>query len=308
MTTEELNALIAKAEAGDVTAMNELTHIYSEEDGYINSEQAAKWFLALIQKDCDPNSGVYEKTGYDKELYDKIKDNVLNSITEDDLYNPERAKALLREKTLILMRQSFINGIQIIRDNLLSKLKDIPFTPGDDFDSTIKAQQKFFANVVEKGKELVEQGVSNVDKNIQSATIKGFSYIGTYIQANLPTPLRDVPFSPSVDDLQSALQTVQDYIQRIITKTNDIVKDNSSMLGYALSFTTSNTKSYINQAEEAILSNIEYKEERRRKEEYEKHMTDLKRRAAAGDFAAKCELVFSDPEKVKELARRMGIK
>ena len=85
MTTEELNALIAQAEGGDVVAMNQLTRIYSESDGYINLEQAAKWFLALIQKDCDPNSDVYEKTGYNKDLYEKVKNAILSSTSENEL-------------------------------------------------------------------------------------------------------------------------------------------------------------------------------------------------------------------------------
>lgn len=85
MTTEELNALIAQAEGGDVSAMNQLTHIYGEEEGFINHEQAAKWFLELIKRDCDPNSGVYENTGYNKGLYEKIKNAVLNSATEGDM-------------------------------------------------------------------------------------------------------------------------------------------------------------------------------------------------------------------------------
>ena len=85
MTTEELNALIAQAERGDISAMNQLTHIYGEIGGYIDREQAAKWFLTLIQKDCDPNSGVYEKTGYNKDLYEKIKNAILNSASENDM-------------------------------------------------------------------------------------------------------------------------------------------------------------------------------------------------------------------------------
>ena len=85
MTTEELNTIIAKAEGGDVAAMNTLTHIYGEVEGFINYEEAARWFLALILKDCDPNSGVYEKTGYNKVLYEKTKNAILNSATEGDL-------------------------------------------------------------------------------------------------------------------------------------------------------------------------------------------------------------------------------
>ena len=156
MTTEELNALIAKAESGDVAAMNQLGHIYGQDeykdlskafywinksaetgdmlgmsnlggwcymygngvekniplaiewlekaanmnnvwsmnrlttlygtfDGYINSEQAAKWFLELIKRECDPYSGVYEKTGYNKDLYEKVKNAVLNSTTEEEM-------------------------------------------------------------------------------------------------------------------------------------------------------------------------------------------------------------------------------
>lgn len=85
MTTEELNVIIAKAEAGDVAAMNRLTHIYGEVDGFINHEQSAKWFLELIKRDCDSNSGVYENTGYNKELYAKIKSIILNSTTEEEM-------------------------------------------------------------------------------------------------------------------------------------------------------------------------------------------------------------------------------
>ena len=85
MTTEELNALIAQAEGGGVGAMNQLTHIYGEEEGFINHEQAARWFLELIKRDCEPNSGVYENTGYNKDLYEKIKNAILNSATEDDM-------------------------------------------------------------------------------------------------------------------------------------------------------------------------------------------------------------------------------
>ena len=75
----------AAEELGSVNAMNTLTHIYGEEEGFINHEQAAKWFLELIKRDCDPNSGVYENTGYNKDLYEKIKNAILNSATEDDM-------------------------------------------------------------------------------------------------------------------------------------------------------------------------------------------------------------------------------
>ena len=122
MTTEELNALIAQAEGGDVSAMNQLTHIYGEEEGFINHEQAAKWFLELIKRDCEAErqqtggmmvpdgkggmmvphisvstggmmapppppgmSRVYENTGYNKDLYEKIKNAILNSKTEEEM-------------------------------------------------------------------------------------------------------------------------------------------------------------------------------------------------------------------------------
>lgn len=84
MTTEELNALIAQAEGEDITAMNRLTQIYCEVPDFIDYEQAAKWFLALIQKDSDLNSKTYEKTGYNKLLYGKLKDIVLNDISENE--------------------------------------------------------------------------------------------------------------------------------------------------------------------------------------------------------------------------------
>lgn len=163
MTTEELNALIAQAERGDISAMNQLTHIYGESDGYTNIEQAAKWFLALIQKDCDPNSDVYEKTGYNKDLYEKVKNAVLNSVSDSNM-------------------------------SLLS-------------------------------------GTSS-----------------------------------------------------------------SSLLGNSIYFTSSNTKSYINQAEETI---------RLYRIKKEAHLKVLKQRATAGDYGAALEIVFSDPEKAKALLQKL---
>ena len=85
MTTEEFNAIIAKAEAGNVPALNVLTHIYGELEGYVNYELAAKYFLALIQKDTNPYSSVFEKTGYNKDLYEKVKNAILNSTTEEEM-------------------------------------------------------------------------------------------------------------------------------------------------------------------------------------------------------------------------------
>lgn len=78
---------LAKAadEFGNVWSMNRLTDIYGTFDGFINYEQAAKWFLELIKKDCDPNSGVYEKTGYNKDLYEEVKNAILNSSSENDI-------------------------------------------------------------------------------------------------------------------------------------------------------------------------------------------------------------------------------
>lgn len=75
----------AAEEGNNIWSMNKLTYIFGELDGYINQEQAAKWFLELIKRDCDPNSGVYENTGYNKDLYEKIKNAVLNSTTEEEM-------------------------------------------------------------------------------------------------------------------------------------------------------------------------------------------------------------------------------
>ena len=75
----------AAEEGNNIWSMNKLTYIFGELDGYINQEQAAKWFLELIKRDCDPNSGVYEKTGYNKDLYEKIKNAVQNSTTEEEM-------------------------------------------------------------------------------------------------------------------------------------------------------------------------------------------------------------------------------
>ena len=75
----------AAEEGNNIWSMNRLTEIYGELDGHVNYEQAAKWFLELIKRDCDPNSGVYENSGYNKDLYAKIKNAVLNSKTEEEM-------------------------------------------------------------------------------------------------------------------------------------------------------------------------------------------------------------------------------
>ena len=75
----------AAEECNNIWSMNRLTEIYGGIEGHINHEQAAKWFLELIKRDCDPNSGVYENTGYNKDLYMKIKNAILNSATEEEM-------------------------------------------------------------------------------------------------------------------------------------------------------------------------------------------------------------------------------
>jgi TPR repeat protein len=112
----------AAEELGSVNAMNTLTHIYGEEEGFINHEQAAKWFFELIKRDCEAErlqtggmmvpdgkggmmvphisvstggmmapppppgmSRVYENTRYNKDLYEKIKNAILNSKTEEEM-------------------------------------------------------------------------------------------------------------------------------------------------------------------------------------------------------------------------------
>ena len=44
MTTEELNALIAQAEGGDVSAMNQVAHVYSDNADFKDSEKAFIWY------------------------------------------------------------------------------------------------------------------------------------------------------------------------------------------------------------------------------------------------------------------------
>ena len=67
------------AEKGSVWSMNRLTHIFGNVEGYTNYEQAAKWFLELIKRDCNPSSGWSDENGgYNKDLYEKIKNTILN--------------------------------------------------------------------------------------------------------------------------------------------------------------------------------------------------------------------------------------
>lgn len=84
----------AAEECNNIWSMNRLTEIYGELEGYINNSQAIKWFRILVQKDNDPQSGVYHNTQYKRDLCEKIVGILEKSISESDaeiLLNNESA-------------------------------------------------------------------------------------------------------------------------------------------------------------------------------------------------------------------------
>ncbi len=84
----------AAEECNNIWSMNRLTEIYGELEGSINYSQAIKWFRILVQKDNDPQSGVYHNTQYKRDLCEKIVGILEKSISESDaeiLLNNESA-------------------------------------------------------------------------------------------------------------------------------------------------------------------------------------------------------------------------
>ena len=160
MTTEELNALIAQAEGGDIAAMNQLTRIYSESDGYINLEQAAKWFLALIQKDCDPNSDVYEKTGYNKDLYEKIKNTILHSVSVNEMASLSGS-----------FSSSSLFGGAIFLPSSNAKLY---INQAEEAIGRNKACKEAEAKKKAEARRKAEEEVQNVIHQLQQTRVKGF--------------------------------------------------------------------------------------------------------------------------------------
>ena len=81
MTTEELKTILAQAERGDVPSMIRLTHIYGENEGYLDYSQALKWFLTLIQAEFN----FHKQAQYDQKLLKKVTDCVLSAKDESDV-------------------------------------------------------------------------------------------------------------------------------------------------------------------------------------------------------------------------------
>lgn len=84
MTTEELNALIMQAEGGDVSAMNQLTHIYGRKKEYV---AALKWYRILIQIDNNPQLREYHNTNYNRLVCEKIIGVLEKAISISDAEN-----------------------------------------------------------------------------------------------------------------------------------------------------------------------------------------------------------------------------
>ena len=121
MTTNDLNTLIAQAKNGDISAMNKLSIVYGEPK-YLNYSQAIKWYRILLQKDNDPQSGVFHATHYNKTLCEKMVSALENAISESDLYallrrcvNLTNAKESLFERPLVFVTDEVKNDIREIQ-------------------------------------------------------------------------------------------------------------------------------------------------------------------------------------------------
>ena len=115
MTTEELNALIAQAEGGDVSAMNQLTHIYAKRG---ENTAALKWFRILLREENDPKSKFYHNTKYDKALCEKIVGTIENTISDikmDNIRTESASGMSLFSNAVVFVSKQAQSDIRIIR-------------------------------------------------------------------------------------------------------------------------------------------------------------------------------------------------
>lgn len=104
----------AAEEFGNIFSMKNLTHIYGEEDGFINNRLALRWFSRLVDIDSDERSVLYHNTQYDKVLCQKIYRIFENAISEsqtpyrlqDRLDTPDTNRSLFSEPVYFCLDES----------------------------------------------------------------------------------------------------------------------------------------------------------------------------------------------------------
>ena len=115
----------AAEELDSVNAMNTLTHIYGEEDGYINNRLALRWFSRLVDIDSDDQSLLYHNTQYDKVLCQKIYRLFENAISEsktpyrlqDRLDTPDTNRSLFSEPVYFCLDESREHLLPLIMES-----------------------------------------------------------------------------------------------------------------------------------------------------------------------------------------------
>lgn len=133
----------AAEELDSVNAMNTLTHIYGEEEGFINNRLALRWFSRLVDIDSDEKSLLYHNTQYDKVLCQKIYRLFENAISEsqtpyrlqDRLDAPDTNRSLFSEPVYFCLDES--------RDHLLPLVMESDSwskTPSKERKQSIKIQ------------------------------------------------------------------------------------------------------------------------------------------------------------------------
>jgi len=87
--------LRAAEEFENIDAMNYLTHIYGDTEGFINYSMALKWFSILVEKDSDSASEWYHKTRYDVNLCKKIYEMFEDAVSESQM--PHKLQNIIEE-------------------------------------------------------------------------------------------------------------------------------------------------------------------------------------------------------------------
>lgn len=91
----------------------------------------------------------------------------------------------------------------------------------------------------------------------------------------------------------------------LIRKCLNLTNERTCLFEHPLVFVTDEVKNDIREIQRILGDIQEQKRIDKENREKEEHLKDLKRRAAAGNFKAACEIVFSDPEKAKALLQKL---
>ena len=345
MTTEELNVLIAQAESGDVVAMNQLGHFYMIHhdvenlimDGFLELTDS---FTNKLRQHPLPQGWQWVNR---ENLEEKTLNSCVAAFRECIQANIQVAKKVIESgsgerldslisDTLIIELTYFIKKISTTLNEMLKGVQWATFdTPKDSsLGNMIPAVMDFVQENIKISREMDEmknfEMAFNWHKkaaelgNIMSMNKLTYIYgeLGGYINYSQAIKWFKILVQKDSDPQSEVYHNTQ-YNKALCKKIVGVI-DNAmseydlpgiiyacandkshktslfSRTIYACSKQEQNDVKEIHDVEKSLLQQTLRQAQERK---------DLKRRAAAGDFKAACEIVFSDPEKTKALLQEL---